>query len=527
MANHYFRHGLLKALCALAFLLCSLPASAAKIIHRDMKLLPNDQTAINPATTRKDQNGKTYAIIKIYPNNLKAEDTYFEGGLQGVHREIKDGQIWLYVPQNTTKVKVTNNKFEPYDWYFTEEIKSGKTYSAILSPEGKEVILSASTRQAPIWVNGDSIGLSPVKQFLPYNEYYVKAQLDPMFGETQIIVSENGPERFEIPMENLDLKYSQVTITSPDNADIWFEGRKVGTGEYRTKLLTGDYTATFRKEGYEEASQKFHAQAGTPTNVLGPELDPYRGYLSIVCNPTTGVRIENGDTLVALHRLDDKRLPIGDYTCTFLKKGYIDLHKTYKIGRNEQIHDTVTLQRVQYIRKNTLYGGIGVGYGVGLGAGIHIGANISNVNVEFGYTLGLTKGDEVYWFQQDKSDGDVKTGLYMGKCSYAVDVIEAKLGYQLSFVQRIGITPQVGYLGQRLRGSEEWGKGAMCHNLSIGARVVFNPLQEFGIFVNPEYAVPVMVNDLYKDINNFGGPAKGGFHISAGIEFNFGFGSKK
>lgn len=515
MANHYFRPRLLKTLCLLAVVLSSLCASAAKIVDRDMKLLPNDQTAINPATTKKDQNGKTYAVIKVYLNNLKADETFFEGGLQGLEKVNKDGQVWLYVPERSTKIKVLNQKYEPYDWYFTEEIKSGKTYSVILSPEGKEVILSASTRQAPIWVDSDSIGLSPVNHFLPYGEYYVKAQLDPMFGETQIIVSPEGPSRFEIPMENLDLKYSQVTITSPDNADIWFEGKKVGFGEYRTKLLTGDYTVTFRKEGYEERSETFHAQAGTPTNVKGPVLDPYRGYLSIVCNPTTGVEILSGDTLVSKHRLDDKRLLVGDHTYTFHKGGYIDLTKTFHVSRNEQTIDTVTLQRIQYIRPSTIYVGAGVAYGTGLGVGFHVGANYRNINAEFGYTLGLTKGDEVYWFE--------KTGdqLYVGKCAYAVDNIEFKLGYQLSFVQRIGLTPQLGYLGQKLRGGD-WGSGAMCHNLSIGARVVFNPHPTIGIFANPEYAIPVSVNDLYKSINEFGGPAKGGFNVRAGVEFNFG-----
>lgn len=509
------KRSLLTAICFVAIAMTAFDSQAAKIVVKDMKLLPTDQTAINPATTKKDQNGKTAALIKIYHNNLNAAETYFEGGLMGiVGREDRPGQIWLYIPERTTKLTVINNRFEPYEWYFTEEIKSGKTYSALLSPEGMDITLSASTRNAPIWIDGDSIGLSPQTVYIPYGEHFIQAKRDPMYGEITIQVSKDGKSRYEIPMEDENLKYSEVTITSPDNSDIWFEGKKVGFGEYRTRLLTGDYTVTFRKENHEDGVTKFHAQAGEPTNVKGPKLDPYRGHLNIIVNPTTGTRILSGDTLVAEHHLD-LRLPIGKHTYTFQKKGYLPLKRSFNVLRNEQTNDTVTLQRIQYIRKNNLYGGVGAAYGEGLGVGVHIGGNFSNVNLEFGYTLGLTKSSDVYWFE---TGGDQ---LYVGKCSYATDVIEAKAGYQLSFVQRIGLTPQVGYLGQRLRGGD-WGNGAMCHNVSIGAKVLFNPLPMFGIYINPEYAVPVMVNDLYKSINEFGGPAKGGFQVRAGIEFNFG-----
>lgn len=496
-------------------LLTALDVAAAKMVVRDMKLVPTDQSAINPETMKKDQNGKTAAIIKIYTPNIKAEETFFDNGMMGIPGRInKPGEIWLYIPARSQNLTVSNPRFEPLTWWFSEEIKPGKVYTAILTVEGKEVTLSASVRQAPLFVDNEPVGDSPQNVYLSYGEHYIVANREPMFGEKTILVTPESPTRIEIQMEDQNLKFSDVTVTSPDGAEIWFEGKRAALGVFKTRLETGDYTAEFRKPNHENALLQFHATAGQPTEVTGPKLLPYRGMLNVTVNPTTGTRILSGDTLVAEHRLE-KQLEIGRHTYIFEKKGYHPLTKTFTVSRNEETVDTVTLERIQYIRKNSIYAGIGAVYGLNLGAGIHVGANFSNINVEVDYSLGLTKGEDVYWFQENPE-------LYVGRCSYTVDAIGLKAGYQLSFVQRIGLTPQIGYLGQKLRGGDR-GNGAMCHNVSIGARLVFNPFPSFGIFVNPEYAIPVQVNDLYEEIHKYGGPGKGGFQARAGIEFNFGF----
>ncbi len=161
-----------------------------------------------------------------------------------------------------------------------------------------------------------------------------------------------------------------------------------------------------------------------------------------------------------------------------------------------------------------MYAGIGFTYGTIYGVSAHVGGVFHNVNLELGYTLGLGKSDEVYWFEKPKP------GLYDDKCTYTMDEIEVKAGYQFSFVQRVGLTPQVGYLGQRLRGGVH-GNGAMCHNVSVGARLVFNPIPNVGVYINPEYAVAVKENELYREIAEYGGFSKGGFYVGAGVTFNF------
>lgn len=497
-------------------MLASQALFAQQLVVRDFQFLPNDQSAINRATMKKDQNGKTAALIKIY-TTLNENQISFDNGVNGVvARENKPGQIWLYIPARSQSIQIQCVKHLPISFSFTEEIAAGKTYSMILTTEGKEVTLSASVRQAMIYVDGDSVGPSPKNTFLSYGDHYVRAEKGSMLYEGDITVTASGPSRFELPMEDENLKYSDVTVTVPDRAEIYFQGDRVGVGEWKQRLRSGNYSVEIRKTNCETQVINFEAKAGQPTLVKCPAPVPYRGFLNVSVIPNTGTKILDGDTLVAEHSLQ-KQLNIGNYTYTFDRKGYEPVRKTFTVNRNESTNDTVILQRIQYIRENSFYAGVGFTYGTIYGASLHVGAVYRNINLEISYTLGLGKSNTVYWYENPDAEGNY---LYSSQCTYSMDELEVKAGYQFSFVERFGLTPQIGYMGQRLRGGTR-GNGAMSHDLTVGARLVFNPIPRLGIFINPEYAIPVIVNDLYSDIAAIGGFSKGGFYASAGLTFNF------
>lgn len=506
------------AISAIALLVMSLfamSAHAADLVVRDFRMLPTDQTAINSATMKKDQNGKTAALIKIY-TRLNETQTYFDNGVMGiVARENKPGQIWLYIPARSQSIQITNRNYPPLKYFFEEEIQAGKTYSMQLTAEGKVVNLVANVRRAPIYVDGDSVGVSPLEIYLGYGEHEVRAQQGMMIYQGIINVTKDGSTRFELPMEDESRKYSDVMVTVPGNADIYFEGNKVGVGEWTQRLLGGSYSVEVKKENCENQIVNFLAVAGKPTLVECPAPVPYRGYLSVDVSPSTGAKIYDGDTIVAEHRLS-KLLNVGDYTYEFRRKGYIPVTKTFHVSRNEETSDTVMMHRIQYIRPYSIYADFAFTYGTIYGVTARIGSFFSNVNIEFGYTLGLGKSRDVFWFENG-SEGS--SAIYENKCTYTMDEITAKAGYQISFLNRIGLAPRVGYMMQRIRGGLH-GNGAMCHNVTIGGRLAFKPAPYFGIFIEPEYAIPVMVNKLYSDIAAQGGFTKGGFYVSAGMSFS-------
>lgn len=505
----------MKKLIALFILLASVIAvDAQNLVVRDFKSLPLDQTAINRETMKKDQNGNTAALIKVF-TTLNPDQTSFDNGVMGVvGKVVFPGQIWIYIPARSQSIQIVNSKYSPVNYYFEEAIEAGKTYSMMLTFEGKEVTLSASIRQSMLYVDGEQLGSSPQNIYLSYGEHAIRAEKGSMLYDGDIMVTPDGPDRFELAMEDENLKYSDVTVTVPDRGEIYFQGERVGVGEWKQRLHSGQYSVTIRKNDCEENIVNFEAKAGMPTLVECPAPVPYRGFLNVSVIPNTGTEIMDGDTIVAIHSLQ-KQLSVGKYTYSFRKKGYVPVTKSFTVSRNESTNDTVILQRIQYIRRNSFYAGFGFTYGPIYGVSAHVGAVFSNVDVELGYTLGLGKSNTVYWYEVPKPDG-----MFSDHCTYTMDEFELKAGYQFSFVERIGLTPQIGYMGQRLRGGTH-GNGAMSHDLTVGVRFVFNPVPWFGLFVNPEYAIPVSVNNLYSEIAEHGGLSKGGFYVSAGVTFNF------
>ncbi len=501
-----------RLLLLLIVLSCIKESHAADLVVRNFKSLPSDQTAINRETMKKDQNGNTAALVKIY-TPINPSDLYFDNGVMGiVARENKPGQIWLYIPARSQKIQISTSGQSPTPHYFEEPIESGSTYSMELMFEGKDISIVANVNKAPIFVDGDSVGISPVNTYLSFGDHSIKAQLGYMLYDGNIIVSKDGPSRFEIKMENENDKYSPVSVYVPNEAEIWFDGKRVAIGEWHTRLKEGSYFVELRKRNCEPYIESFNVKIGQPSEIKAKAPIPFKGYLSVEVTPALGTNIFHADTLVAKNRLN-RQLNIGDYTYTFKRKGYITTTKTFSVRNNEETLDTVRLERVQYIKKNSLYAGLGITYNSIPGININIGGTYQNISAELGYTLGIGRSGKVYWFQSSSD-------LFVGATDYSIDELTGKIGYQFSFIQRIGLTPQVGYLGQRLRGGSH-GNGAMCHNVTIGAKCIFKPWSHVGIFLTPEFAVPVSVNPLYNDIASHANLSKGGLFITAGLAFSF------
>ena len=145
--------------------------------------------------------------------------------------------------------------------------------------------------------------------------------------------------------------------------------------------------------------------------------------------------------------------------------------------------------------------------------------------LEASYTFGLSRSKDVSWFA-------VSNGLYDETVNYTMSCFAVKLGYQLRFIERIGLTPQVGYLCQMLkshavdgidgnRGDGIRGDKTWCGNVTVGARFSFMPMQHLAVFATPEYAIPVMKNNTYDKIAPIAGISKGGFYAHVGLSVNF------
>lgn len=491
---------------------CSLPALAQKLAIRDFEARPHDMDAQSNTYEKRDRNGQRAAIIKIYTSLPSAELTFGGSGQGFVAQEQHGpGQVWLYVPRASQKVTVSHPKYDPYTFYYPSDIKEGRVYSMILTPEGKEISLSASARNAEIWVDSDSIGLSPVTAYIPYGTHAVRARLGSLLFDDDITVEREGPSQFSLPMEDENLKYGDVVVDVDGGAELWFQGRREGVGQYMAHLRGDDYVIEARKADHEPVTTNFRVIPGQVTRVKANAPVPHLGYLSLVTVPEHGVSVTQADTLIHTER--EMQLPVANYEWTFSRRGYTPVTRRFHIMRGETLVDTVTLRKIQYVPRTTAYAAVSFTAAQRPGVSFTVGGMVSGFDLSATYTLGLGRTDAVNWY-------DEVDNIFDQAVSYRVDEWGVRLGYGLRFAERFGLTPQVGFVQQRLIAKEEAGNGFSVNCVSVGARLAWHPVPHLGVFVTPEYAVPIDNKGDIIDVCRLAGMTRGGFRARVGLSVN-------
>lgn len=482
----------------------------------DFKLLPNDQTASVKANQRLDADDEPAAIIKIY-TPLKLEELGFSGSALGfVHMlQRRPGEIWLYVPKKSMKMTVSHPHFDPLTFYYpVGTIESGKTYSMRLVPEGKEVSITTSSPNATVIVDNDTIGNSPVNWYLPYGSHHVKAHLGALVFDDYIEVKRDNRNLYNLSLEDEALKYGDVVVIADNNAEIWFQGERKAYGRYTDHLLGGNYAVETRLPDHDPKTTNFTVTPGTTTECHAVAPTPHLGVVNIATVPEHNVTVLYADSVFPIG--GNMQLPVKTYDLTFKKRGYETAFLRLRPDRLHPVNDTVRLQKIQYVRKNALYAAVAFGFGQHTGIGFTIGDIFRNIDLSLSYTLGLGKSNDVTWF-------DEETSLYETSANYRLDRIGLHVGYQLAFAERFGLIPQLGFMTQRLsadkydNGERKPGNGFSIHCLTVGARFTYYPVQRVGIFINPEYAIPMAKKGDVEELFKLGSIPQGGFMANIGV----------
>ncbi|MDE7159943.1 MAG: hypothetical protein K2O24_03765, partial [Muribaculaceae bacterium] len=399
-------------------------------------------------------------------------------------------------------------------------IEEGSVYSLSLMAQGKLVSLAADAADAVIWLDNDSIGITPVTEYIPYGQHDVRARLGSMVHEGTIQVSPDGPETFPLPMEDENLYYGDVVVDVPSAAELWFRGNLVGVGRFADHLREGTYIIESRLPDHTPQTTTFRVDAGKTRTYTATPPVPHIGYLEIATEPMHGVDILQGDTLFTTDRY--MQLPVRDYELTYRKRGYYPQTRRFRINRGETYRDTVRLRKIQYVPSNTGYAAVGIAYASRPGVTFTLGGVWHNVDLSATYMLGLGKTKAVDWYNDltDSSGADLGDVLFAGSVKYRVDEWSVNAGYRFRFGERFGVTPRVGFMQQLLMAKGSLGNGFSVSSVPVGVRLSYHPAPRFSIFVMPEYAVPVGVKGDIRAVCSQAGVTLGGFHGSLGVSVN-------
>lgn len=501
-------------------LVCLLATSAAmaqdmKVI--DFRLLETDLTANVHGTQKTDNNGETAALIKI---QTPERGFIFDGGMTGiVATEEHAGEIWVYVPRRAQKLIIQHKDYGVLrDFFYPVPIEGGKTYEMLIDiGTGRYVTVTSQVAKADIYIDNELCGQSPVRKYLNYGRHQIRASKDRFEGEASAIITTNDEETariIHVGMQDMSSHYGDVTVTVDNRADIYFNGQNVGNGSWSTQLREGNYTVETRKADCDPMMTSFTVTARQQNNVKANAPVPHTGWLHLYTRPRNVRATYNGTNPIDL--TESVTLPVGSYQLEFTRKGYVTQNHEYTVRRNETTRDTVTLERVTYVKPLAFY--FGGAFTVRTLSGISgiLGMVYKRHDLQASYTFGLTESDAVYW------NGDMNTAT-----KYKMQSIGMKYGYQFPLLRQLAITPQLGYYYNFLtanpaaEGNTTYGDGASSNALSVGVKLVVVPMQHLYIFAAPEYMFAMSKDNNFKSITNSSNFTGDGFAVHLGLLVNF------
>ena len=482
----------------------------------DFKLLETDLTANRYGTRKVDQNGETAALIKIV---TPEKGFSFDGGSLGiVATEEHTGEIWLYVPRQAQKLIIQHQDYGVLrDFYYPTNIQGGKTYEMLIDiGTGRYATITSGVAKATIFVDGDDCGVSPVRKYLNYGRHTIKAVKDRFEGETTVVITTssqesiaNSQQLIQVDMQDMSHLYGDVTVTVDNRADIFYNGQNMGTGEWKTQLREGNYTIETRKANSDPAMTSFTVVAQRQNTIKANAPVQHTGWLHVYTRPRN-VKVAPFDVS------ETQTLAVGNYQLAFSKKGYITQNKEYTVRRNESTLDTVTLQRVTYVKPLAFY--FGGAYTIRSLSGVTgiLGMVYQGHDLQASYTFGISESDPVYW------NGDMNTAT-----KYKMSSIGIKYGYQFNLMRQLAITPQVGWSYNFLSanaaqsGNTVYGDGASSQAVTIGAKLILVPLQHLYFFVAPEYMFALSKDNNFKMITDSSNFSADGFAVHVGLLVSF------
>ena len=496
----------------------SISAMGQEMKVTSFQKLDNDMTAKRQGTASQEFNGRQAALIRVI---TPGKGYAFDGGSLGIvgNVEYHSGEIWVYVPERAQKISITHEKYGVLrDYYYTEPIIGGSTYEMLLDPGvGRYCNITASQTGVPVYVDGDSIGITPIDNYyMLYGQHYIKAQENRNMGELNFNMTKESENNIRLEMEDMSKYYEKVSFRVDDNAEIWYNEEKKGVGRWDTELYKGEHVVQSRKDGCESRFTTVNIVPGEsnkePIQITPPV--PYQGYLRLTVTPHDASITSNNRKIAENAQT---QLNAGLVRVNFMRKGYYDEEREYDIQRNILTVDTVKMKQISYVKKNQFYFGAGYSYNTFMGVHAVVGFTAYHIDVEASYTLGLNSSDNLSWYQNNE---------YNSTMNYKQNVISAKIGYQIVPISRIALVPQVGYsllqlTGTQVEGDGKLGDGAKCSCFTIGAKIELVPSQHVSFFIQPEYAIATKKDQTYEMIADRLKFTAGGFYATGGLIIKF------
>ena len=284
----------------------------------------------------------------IVNSNVAGADVYIDGIFKGQTSNNFDLTVEdVMIGQHTLTLEYSSLKYEQ-----TIEVNKGSiSFRQNVNTQASKpqfVVFAVEPKNAVVMIEGklytpEQGTVTAVLESGTYNYTVSVVGYHPQSGTFTV----SGQKVEKVISLKADSAY--ITLTAPDNAEIWVNGVKKGIGSWKGSLNSGAYIFEARKEGHRAGSlsQTIDSKAGTQSYAL-PAPQPITGAIDIISTPAMAEIIIDGKA-VGRTPISLSNILIGNHNITLSKSGYNSYSQTITIveGQSVTLNATLTEQSKQ------------------------------------------------------------------------------------------------------------------------------------------------------------------------------------
>ena len=332
--------------------------SAQNIFVSSFKLLDTDLTANTAGTMEKDQNGETAALIKVVTTQTGFT---FDGGSMGIVKTKQTpGEVWVYIPRGSKKISIKHPQLGVLrDYYFPVAIEAARTYEMILiAGEVQTVVKQTRTSQyivfqltppnAFVELDGEILATNEgtATKMMKFGTYNYRVQAPNYLPEAGN-VTVNDPKNKQVVNISLKPNFSSVTLKVDDNAEIWVNGERKGTGSWTGNLGSGTYVFETKKENHRDSyTSRDITVTSEPQTITLQAPTPILGGADINSTPAMADIFIDGKKMGQTPQIVSDLL-VGQHKIRISRQGYSDYNSTLTVREGESSKFTAKLEKLK------------------------------------------------------------------------------------------------------------------------------------------------------------------------------------
>lgn len=256
-----------------------------------------------------------YLIIKTTPKSALVEinGTVVENSSEGASKLLQPGVFQYSVTAQNFHPKSGRGIMRGEQIVLDVELEPAFGYLAVLADKEYD--------GAQVYVDNSQRGVLPLTKsiVLMSGEHRVRI-IKAMYKSQEMSVKITDGNTTNITA-TLESNFGKVKLKSADNAEIWVDNVKKGSGEWQGRLESGDHLVECRKKSHNTASYTLTVHAGEDVERTFESLEPICGMVDITSTPI-GATITIDGVEVGKTPLMKSDVLVGRRTIVISKEGY-------------------------------------------------------------------------------------------------------------------------------------------------------------------------------------------------------------